>query len=92
MQEHTHTNRKKLQIKTNGKIELAIKRMWCKAHFYSERKDGKESETQTIPETYGLKSLNCPPQVKEIIQFESNLLDIIKSLKFGKTRSHFQKR
>ena len=45
----------------------------------------------TIPETYGLKSLNCPPQVKELIQFESDLLDIIKSLKFRKTRSHFQK-
>ena len=45
----------------------------------------------TIPETYGLKSLNCPHQVKELIQFESDLLDIIKSLKFRKTRSHFQK-
>ena len=74
------------------KIELVIKRMWWKAHFYNERKDAKESETQTIPETYGLKSLNCPPQVKELIQFESDLLDIIKSLKFRKTRSHFQKR
>ena len=60
-------------------------------NFYNERKDTKENETHTIPETYGLKSLNCPPQVKEIIQFESDLLDIIKSLKFRKTRSHFQK-
>ena len=45
-----------------------------------------------IPETYGLKPLNCPPQVKELIQFESDLLDILKSLKFRKSRSHFQKR
>ena len=45
-----------------------------------------------IPENYGLKSLTCPPRVKELIQFESNLLNIIKSLKFRKTRSHFQKR
>ena len=72
------------------KIELRIKRMRWKAHFYNERKDGKENETHTIPETYGLKSLNCPPQVRELIQFESDLLDIIKSLKFGKTRSSFQ--
>ena len=52
----------------------------------------QRNETQTIPETYGLKFLNCSPQVKELIQFESDLLDIIKSLKFRKTRSHFQKR
>ena len=74
------------------KIELVIKRMRWKAHFYNERKDAKEKETQTIPETYFLKSLNCPLQVKELIQFESDLLDIIKSLKFRKIRSHFQKR
>ena len=61
-------------------------------HFYNEKKDAKENETQTVPGNYGLKSLNCPPQVKELIQFESDLLDIIKSLKFRKTRSHFQKR
>ena len=72
------------------KIELRIKRMRWKAHFYNERKDAKENETHTIPKTYGLKSLNCPPQVRELIQFESDLLDIIKSLKFRKTRSSFQ--
>ena len=61
-------------------------------HFCNEKKDAKENETQTIPENYGLKSLNGPPQVKELIQFESDLLDIIKSLKSRKTTSHFQKR
>ena len=61
-------------------------------HFYNKKKDVKENETQTIPKTYSLKSLKCPPQVKELIQFESALLNIIKSLKFQKTRSHFQKR
>ena len=66
--------------------------MQWKAHFYNERKHNKENETQTIPKTYALKSLNCPPQVKELIQFESDLLDIIKSLTFRKRRSHFQNR
>ena len=61
-------------------------------HFYNEKKDVKKNETQTIPETYRLKSLKCPPQVKELIQFVSHLLNIIKSLKFWKTRSHFWKR
>ena len=74
------------------KIELVIKRMRWKAHFYNGRKDTKENETQMIPETYGLKFLNCLPQVKELIKFESDLLDIVKPLKFRKTRSHFQRR
>ena len=40
------------------KIELVIKRMRWQAHFYNEKKVVKENETQTIPKTYGLKSLN----------------------------------
>ena len=75
-----------------GKIELVIKRMRWKADFYNEKKDIKENETQTIPETYSLKPLNCPPQVKKLIQFESDLLDVIKSIKLRKTRNHFQRR
>ena len=71
------------------KIKLIIKR-W-KSHCYSEKKDVKENETQTIAKTNGLKSLNCSPQVKELIQLESDFLDINKSLKFRKTRSHFQR-
>ena len=39
-----------------------------------------------------LKPETCPPQVKELVEFESDLLDMIKSLKFRKTRSHFQRR
>ena len=66
------------------KIELLIKGMRWKSHFYNEKKDAKENETHRIPDSYGFNSLNCPPQVRELIQFESNLLDIMKSLKFGK--------
>ena len=66
------------------KIELVIKRMRWKAHFYNEKKDAKENETHRIPDSYGFNSLNCPPQVRELIQFESDLLDIMKLLKFGK--------
>ena len=42
-------------------MELVIKRMRWKPHFYNEKKNVKENETQTKPETCGLKSLNCPP-------------------------------
>ena len=36
------------------KIELVIKRMQWKAHFYNEKKDAKENETRMIPENYRL--------------------------------------
>ena len=72
------------------KIELVIKRTRWKAHFYNGKKDAKENETQTIPENYGLKSLNCLPQVKELIQFESDLLDLIKSFSKETERRHKQ--
>ena len=62
--------------------------MQWKAHFYNERKHNKENETQTIPKTYALKSLNCLPQVKELIQFESDLLDLIKSFSKETERRH----
>ena len=48
------------------KIELVIKKMPSKTHFNNERKDAKENQTQTKLKTYGLKSLNYPPQVKEL--------------------------
>ena len=57
-----------------------------------KEKDDKANETQMITETCGLKSLHCSPQVKEWIQFEGNFLDMIKLLKFRKTRSRFQRR
>ena len=49
---------KNCKLQLMEKIELVIKRMRWKAHFYNEKKDVKENETQTIPKTYGLKSLN----------------------------------
>ena len=51
-----------------------------KVHFYNKKKDDKENETQMIPKVYGLKSLSCPPQVKELIYFERDLLHTTKSL------------
>ena len=49
---------KNYKLQLMEKIELVIKRMRWKAHFYNEKKGVKENETQTIPKTYGLKSLN----------------------------------
>ena len=41
-------------------------------------------------ETYGFKSLNYPPAVEEMTQFENDLLLLIKNLKFKKVHNDFQ--
>ena len=48
------------------KIKLVIKRMQQKAHFQNEKKDVKENETQTMPETYGLKLLPSSLRINSI--------------------------
>ena len=48
------------------KIDQVIKQMRWKAFFYTHRSD----DTQEI---YGLKSLNCPPKIKEMLPFEKDL-------------------
>ena len=58
--------------------------MRWKAFFYNKQDD------KNIPETYGLKSLNCPPQIKELIPFEKDLFELIKVISFRNIKSNFQ--
>lgn len=43
----------------------------------------------TYPKNYGLKDLNCPPKIKEITNFENNLTNLLKNIKFNATKSSF---
>ena len=43
-------------------------------------------------EWYGLKSSKAPKQVKEPIPFENDLIALVQSIRFRKTRNHFQKK
>ena len=72
----------KLQLM--DKIDQVIKRMRWKAFFYMNRSE----DTQ---ETYGLKSLNCPPKIKEMVPFEKDLWNLVNKLKFRKIKSKFQR-
>ena len=58
--------------------------MRWKALFYTN----KSEDTQ---ETYGLKLLNCPPKIKEMVPFEKDLWDLVDKLKFRKIKSNFQR-
>ena len=67
------------------KIELVIKRMRWKVHFYN-----KDEEAKEVPENYGFKSLSCPPQIKELSAFENELFNLLNIIKFEKVQSEFQ--
>ena len=45
---------------------------------------------ENMQQTYRLKTLNCPPKIKEMISFERDLLDLINKIKFQKISSNSQ--
>ena len=52
-----------------------------------------KKETNGIKtEWYGPKSSKAPKQVKELILFENDLIALVQSIRFRKTRNHFQKK
>ena len=72
----------KLQLM--DKIDQVFKRMRWKAFFYMNR--GKDAQ-----ETYGLKSLNCAPKIKEIGPFEKDFWSLLNKLNFRKTKSNIHR-
>ena len=72
----------KLQLM--DKINQVTKRMRWKAFFYTN----KSEDTQ---KTYGLKSLNFPPKIKEMVPFEEDLWNLVDQLKFRKIEGKFQR-
>ena len=82
------TNERKYKLQLVEKIEAVIKRMRWKAIFCNTPSE----ERQPNIETYGLKSSNCPRQVKELIPFENDLMQLAKDIKFRRTKNNFQVR
>ena len=43
-----------------------------------------------MQQTYGLKTLNCPPKIKEIVLFKRDLWNLVNKIKFRKVSNSFQ--
>ena len=67
------------------KVELVIKRMRWKAHLYESN-----SYEPTSPLNSIFKTRNCLPQHKDLIQFESDIIELMKSVTFRKLHNKFQ--
>ena len=70
------------------KTEELFKRMRWKAFFYNNRNETQQDH-QTA-ETYGLRTQKSPPSINELIEFENDLISLIKNIEFKKNRSKFQ--
>ena len=77
-------SKRSYKLQLMDKIDRVIKQLRWKAFFYMNRSDDTH-------ETYGLKSLNCPPKIKEMVPFEKDLWNLVNKLKFRKIKSNFQR-
>ena len=67
-----------------GKVELLIKRLRWKPHMYEN-----SGLNTSDPLNYILKSRKCPPQHKDLMQIENDLLELIKSVNFTNVKNKF---
>ena len=74
------------KLMLTSKIEKVIKRMRWKVLEFLDKLDNNSNKN----ETYGFKSLKCPPAVEEMAQFENDLLLLIKNLETRKVHNDFQ--
>ena len=79
---------KSYKMKLMEKTEMLIKRMRWKTIF----SDSERNEDQSTKISYGLKTFKCPGQVKELLNFEKDLIDLVTNVKFeeGYKKSEFQ--
>ena len=69
------------------KIETVIKRMMWKVLC-----NGKKETNGIKAEWYGLKSSKTPKEVRELIPSDNDVIALVQNIRFGKTRTHFQKK
>ena len=66
---------------------MVIKRMMWKVLC-----NGKKETNGIKAEWYGLKSSKTPKEVRELIPSDNDVIALVQNIRFGKTRTHFQKK
>ena len=70
------------------KTESVIRRMRWKAFFF-EKSTNEDAHTTNTSKNFPFKSKKCPPQINELANFEADLVNIIKNIRFRKMRNEF---
>ena len=72
------------------KVEVVITKMrWKAIHFNNN--NSIDNNKEEITEWYGLNSPYSPRQVKELILFENDSVELIRNIKFRKLETLFKK-
>ena len=83
------SNERTYKLQLIEKIKLFINKLrWKDIFFINNSKETTESCASGS--AYGLKSNKCSRQLKELIPFENDLIDLVKNIKFRKVRNDFQ--
>ena len=69
---------------------MVITRMRWKAIHFNNNNNSINNNKENNTKWYGLKSPYSPRQVKELIPFENDLVELIRKIKFRKIRNAFQ--
>ena len=83
-------DKKKYKLQLIESKEALIRRMRWKAIFFLKREQERNEDDEAIPITYGLPSKKCPKQVKELVQFENDRLQLVKKWNSGKLEASFK--
>ena len=71
---------------------MVITRIGWKAIHFNNNNNSTDNNKEENTEWYGLTSPYSPRQVKELIPFENDLVELFRNIKFRKIRNIFQEK
>ena len=84
------TDQKSYKLQLIVKVEYFIKKIRWRAIFFMKGGNETEPTTHKTGFTFGLNSTKCPPQVKELVPLEEDLIKLVKNLRFRRVDNKFQ--
>ena len=84
-------NGKNYKLQLIQKVEDFIKKIRWKAIFFMKGGNQIDPTTHKTGLTFGINSTKCPPQVKELVPFEEDLIKLVKNIRFRKVDNKFQR-
>ena len=73
---------KSYKLQLIQKVENCIKKIRWKAIFFMKVGNQTEPTTYNVGLIFILNRTKCPPQVKELVPFEEDLIKLVKNLRF----------
>lgn len=91
-------SKRRYKLKLTEKVESVLKRMRWKALFFDKDNNATRASQNTQNDEeenekeFRFKSRKCPKQIPDLKNFEADLADLIKDIKFQRVNSRFQQK